>query len=359
MGVKRTAQRKVTISQIAKEAGVSKTAVSFAFNDPSQLSPATVNHIRAIAERLEYSPDPIARSMTTRRTNALGVLLPQDIAATMANPFFPLFLRGVGAICGTAGMTLMLVPPLWGSMLKAIPLATVDGFIVVGLEIDRGEVQQLRRRHVPFVMVDGDAPDDIPSINVDDRKGAYAAMTHVLSLGHRRIGIVCLESWHHRYDEFTGTLAARFAGYCDGLAAYGCSIDDPDIQIAAVQTSRAGGIEAFTRFWRAEAPPTAIVTMSDITALGVLEAAKAHGVRVPEELSIVGFDDLPEAERSLPPLTTVHQPIEEKGRLAAEMLVAALDDEDAEPAHHILPTALLVRGSTCAPVCSTIHRVYT
>lgn len=349
MGAKRTAQRKVTISQIAKEAGVSKTAVSFAFNDPSQLSPATVNHIRAIAERLGYSPDPIARSMTTRRTNALGVLLPQDIATIMVNPFFPIFLRGVGAVCSATGMTLMLVPPLWGSMLKAIPHATVDGFIVVGLEIDRGEVQQLRRRHVPFVMVDGDAPHDIPSINVDDRQGARAAMLHVLSLGHRRIAMVCLESWHHRYEEFTGTLAARFAGYCDGLAMYGRSIDDPDIQIIAAPTTRAGGIEAFTRLWQAETPPTAIVAMSDITALGILEAAQAHGVRVPEELSIVGFDDLPEAERAMPPLTTVRQPIEEKGRLAAEMLVAALDDEDSEPVHHVLPTELLVRGSTCTP----------
>ena len=352
MSTKRTAPRKVTISQIAKEAGVSKTAVSFAFNDPSQLSPATVNHIRAIAERLGYSPDPIARSMTTRRTNALGVLLPLDIAATMANPFFPLFLRGVGAVCGATGMTLMLVPPLWGSMLKAIPHATVDGFIVIGLEIDRGEVQQLRRRRVPFVMVDGDAPEDIPAINVDDRRGARAAIMHILSLGHRRIGIVSLESWHHRYEDFTGTLAARFAGYREGLAEYGRTIDDPDIQVVTVSTSRAGGVEAFTRLWRSESPPTAIVAMSDITALGVLEAAKAHGVRVPDELSIVGFDDLPEAAYATPPLTTVHQPIEEKGRLAAEMLVAALDDEESEPVHHLLPTELLVRGSTGVPVWS-------
>jgi len=119
-----------------------------------------------------------------------------------------------------------------------------------------------------------------------------------------------------------------------------------------VSTSRAGGVEAFTRLWRSESPPTAIVAMSDITALGVLEAAKAHGVRVPDELSIVGFDDLPEAAYATPPLTTVHQPIEEKGRLAAEMLVAALDDEESESVHHLLPTELLVRGSTCAPVWS-------
>ena len=99
---------KVTISQIAKEAGVSKTAVSFAFNDPSQLAVATVRHIRETAERLGYTPDPIARSMTTRRTNALGLLLPQDIATALANPFYTQFIRGIGRVCGQVGQTLML-----------------------------------------------------------------------------------------------------------------------------------------------------------------------------------------------------------------------------------------------------------
>jgi len=165
---------KVTISQIAKEAGVSKTAVSFAFNDPSQLSSNTLRHIREIAEQLGYTPDPIARSMTTRRTNALGLLLPQDIATALANPFYTQFIRGIGTVCGRVGLTLMLVPPLWGSMLKAIPDATVDGFVVVGLDVDRGEIQLMRRRDVPFVMVDSDAPEDVPSVNVDDRSGARA-----------------------------------------------------------------------------------------------------------------------------------------------------------------------------------------
>src|SRR5262245_40349711 len=124
---------KITINDIAKEAGVSKTAVSFAFNDPAQLAPATVHHIREIAERLGYTPDPIARSMTTRRTNALGLLLPQDIATAMSKPFYTQFIRGIGRVCGRAGLTLMLVPPLWGSVMKAIPHATVDVFVFVGL----------------------------------------------------------------------------------------------------------------------------------------------------------------------------------------------------------------------------------
>src|SRR5262245_14520312 len=316
---------KITINDIAKEAGVSKTAVSFAFNDPDQLAPATVRHIREIADRLGYTPDPIARSMTTKRTNALGLLLPQDIETAMANPFFTQFIRGVGLVCGRVGKTLMLVPPLSGSMLKAIPHATVDGFIVVGLEVDRGEVQLLRRRHIPFVMVDSEAPADVSGINVDDRSGARSVMAHVLAQGHRRIAIVCIESGKDgQIEQYTGTLAARLAGYRDALADYGLAFDDPRIQIIEAASSWEGGYEAFARVWDVARPPTALVAMSDIIAIGAMEAAHARGVSLPAQLSVAGFDDLPDARRMRPALTTVRQPAEEKGRQAADTLVAAL-----------------------------------
>jgi len=339
---------KVTITQIAKEAGVSKTAVSFAFNAPSQLAPNTVRHIREIAERMGYTPDPIARSMTTRRTNALGLLLPQDIATALANPFYTQFIRGIGYVCGQVGLTLMLVPPLWGSMLKAIPHATVDGFVVVGLEVDRGEIQLMRRRDVPFVMVDSEAPEDVSSVNVDDRSGAQAVMQHVLSKGHRQIALVCIESGKAGHvEEYTGTLAARLAGYRAALADQGLSLDDPGIQLVEAPTSWEGGQAAFEQIWAAKQRPTAIVAMSDIIAIGVMDAAKTHRLHLPRDLSVVGFDDLPDARHMRPGLTTVRQPVEEKGRLASEMLVAALQKEDGIN-HHLLPTELVVRQSVAA-----------
>ena len=339
--------RKVTITQIAKEAGVSKTAVSFAFNDPTQLAAATVSHIHEVAERLGYTPDPIARSMTTRRTNALGLLLPQDLATAMSNPFYSAFIRGVGVVCGRAGMTLMLVPPLWGSILKAIPHATVDGFVVVGLEVDRGEVQQLRRRHVPFVMVDGEAPEDVSSVNVDDRGGACALMAHVLSCGHRRIAVLCLETWKHR-ERCTGALASRLAGYGDALAPYGLVLGSPMVRLVETPSTREGGRAAFQRLWAEEPRPTAVVAMSDIAAVGVIEAALSAGVRVPEDLSVAGFDDLPDASYVRPALTTVRQPVEERARLAAEALVAALSN-GGQVVHHVLPTELVIRDSVARP----------
>jgi alanine racemase len=339
---------KVTISQIAKEAGVSKTAVSFAFNDPSQLAPNTVLHIREIAERMGYTPDPIARSMTTRRTNALGLLLPQDIATALANPFYTQFIRGIGYVCGQVGLTLMLVPPLWGSMLKAIPHATVDGFVVVGLEVDRGEIQLMRRRDVPFVMVDSEAPEDVPSVNVDDRSGAQAVMRHILSKGHRQIALVCIESGKAGHvEEYTGTLAARLSGYRAALAEYGLSLDNPAIQLVEAPTSWEGGQAAFEQIWAAKQRPTAIVAMSDIIAIGVMDAAITRRLHLPRDLSVAGFDDLPDARHMRPGLTTVRQPVEEKGRLAAEVLVAALQKENGIN-HHVLPTELVIRQSVAA-----------
>ena len=339
---------KVTISQIAKEAGVSKTAVSFAFNDPSQLATATVQHIREIAERLGYTPDPIARSMTTRRTNALGLLLPQDIATALANPFFTQFIRGMGKVCHRSGLTLMLVPPLWGSMMKAIPHATVDGFVVVGLEVDRGEVQLMRQRDVPFVMVDSDAPPDVPSVNVDDHAGARAIMRHVLAQGHRQIAIVCMWSGKDgQVEAYTGTLAARLGGYCAALEEYGLALDSAGITMIEAPVSWEGGQAAFEQLWSTEPRPTAIVAMSDVIAIGVMDAAKAREVRLPRDLSIAGFDDLPDAWHILPGLTTVQQPVERKGELAAELLVAALEKRP-ETLHHVLPTELVIRQSVAA-----------
>ncbi len=335
---------KITINDIAREAGVSKTAVSFAFNDPSQLAPATVKHIREIAERLGYTPDPIARSMTTKRTNALGLLLPQDIATALANPFYTQFIRGVGVVCGRVGMTLMLVPPLWGSRLKAIPHATVDGFIVVGLELDRDEVKLMQRRGVPFVIVDSQPPENASSVNVDDRSGAHAAMAHVLGRGHRRIAVICIESGKAALDEYTGTLAERLRGYREALGDGGLADGDLDILFIEAPSSLQGGRDAFARLWGGERRPTAVVAMSDIIAIGVLDAARDQGLRLPEDLSVVGFDDLPDAQHALPALTTVRQPVEEKGRMAAELLVGALLNGNP-PQHHTLPTELVVRQS--------------
>lgn len=342
--------RRVTISDVATRAKVSKTAVSFAFNDPSKLSEGTLQQILSAADELGYVRDPAARMLRTRRTNSLGVLLPQQIDSALENPYYTQFFRGVGHTCHQEGLSMLLVPPLRGSMLKAIPYAAVDGFIVCGLETDRGEVQALRSRGIPFVLVDSDETDGVSYIDVDEQEGMRDVAQYVLSQGHRRILVLAFESgttggptgWH-------GPLSRRKQGFDEALAAYDVAADDPRVEVREIPCTRAAGAAALRDVWLNGERPTAVLAFSDIIAFGVLDAAHELGIDVPRELSVTGFDDLPESEWAHPGLTTARQPIEAKGRLAAEYLVDAIAAQDHEPHRRRLHATLVVRSSVTVP----------
>ncbi len=335
-----------TARAVAEATGVSRTSVSFAFNDPSKISAETRRKILEEADRIGYAPHPIARMLTNGVTNTLGLLLPQPIPEILENPYYNLFLRGVGQVCHREGLTLLLTPPLRGSMLTAIPYAAVDGFVVTGLDVDRGEVAALQRRRVPFVLVDSDAPEGVPSVDVNDHGGMVSVLEHVLQLGHRRVAILSFESGRDRPDAgYRGALARRIAGIIDALAEYNLALDSPGITLLEVPCTRAAGYHAAQQLLTQPDRPTAIVALSDILALGALDAARDANVNVPTQLSITGFDDQPEASYARPQLTTVRQSIEAKGRVAADFLVAAINGDVQHP-HQLLHTALIVREST-------------
>ncbi|MCS6774301.1 MAG: LacI family DNA-binding transcriptional regulator [Anaerolineae bacterium] len=344
---KASSARKVTIADIARQAGVSKTAVSFAFNMPGRLSEETTRHILEIARRMGYTPNPIARSLNTRLTHALGVIVPQDIPTVLSNPFFAELLSGIGEVCNEAGMSLLLVPPMRGSLVEATYTALVDGCIVTGLEPDDKAVRALRLRQIPFVMIDVDAPEDISSVSVDDTGGAYSAMRHVLEQGHRRVAIVSFSSFTGRIEDYTGTLKRRFAGYLRALAEFGLSLDSPGVTVLESPCNIRGGAEALERLLHHRPRPTAVVALSDVLAFGIVDAALSHGLRVPDEIAVVGFDDLEISRLLRPALTTVRQPTREKGRRAAELFVEMMNAEAPPPARHIvLPVSLVVRESS-------------
>jgi DNA-binding LacI/PurR family transcriptional regulator len=336
------------MQDVAEKAKVSKASVSFAFNDPSRLSEPTVRRIMEVAQDLGYSSDPAARMLRTRRTNSLGILLPQQIHTILENPYYNQFLQGVGQTCHDEGFTLLLVPPLRGSMLKAIPTAAVDGFVVSGLEYDRGEVSALRRRGVPFVLVDSELREDVPSVEIDDSEGVAELVRHLLDIGHRRIAIVAFETGTTGgYQNWRGPVRRRADGAISALASRGMTPESDGISLIETACTRAGGVSAFRDLWAKPDKPTAIVAFSDIIALGVLDAAREEGVSVPDDLSVSGFDDLPEASWTYPALTTIRQPIVTKGRLAADYLVEAIGAQQAPPnrPHRRLPTTLLLRDS--------------
>jgi len=338
---------KVTISDIAKRAGVSKTAVSFAFNDPSRLPEETVQRILAIADELGYMPNPVARSLTSKRTGNIGLLFPQPLPRVMRNPYTTELLQGVGMTCERAGYNVLLVSPLLGSMRQAVSGAVVDGFLTIGLEHYRPTIELLDQRGMPYVMVDSEPYPGIACVNIDDTAGGYQAMQHVLAQGHRRIAILGIASGKQgRYQSYVGTLQGRVAGYQTALAEFGLTLDDDDVRLFECACTHEGGRRGFDRCWD-EMRPTAIITMADVIAGGALEAAAAASVVVPRDVSIIGFDDLPFTSLTRPPLTTIHQPIHKKGEFAADLLLDILTN-GAELTQYVFPTTLVERESVAA-----------
>ena len=343
--------RKATAAAVAKAAGVSKTSVSFAFNDPSRVSDTTRERILAVAAELGYRPDPVARMLSSGRTNSLGLLMPQDIPQAMENPYYAQFIVGVGQVCQQEGYTLLLVPPLRNSMLKAIPYAAVDGFIVTGLERDRGEVAELERRKIPYVLVDSEDSPSLPSVTVDDLRGAQTMMSHLLELGHRRITILAFEGGPDRTPgTYRGPLRQRMLGIDAALAKENLSLTSDGMTVIEVRCTRAeghkAGLDLLSQTWNSR--PTAVFALSDVIAAGVLDAAHELGIDVPGEVSVAGYDDQPDAVSLRPSLTTVRQPIEAKGRVAADFLVSAIHGNEKHTQQK-LQTTLIVRKSTSTP----------
>lgn len=340
--------KRVTMKDVADRAGVSKTAVSFALNDPSRLSDTTLKQILDAAKELGFTQNPAARMLRTQRTNSIGLLLPQALDKVLENPYYTQFLQGVGQVCHREGLTLLMAPPLRGSVLKTIPYAAVDGFIVSGLEIDRGEVDALRQRQIPFVLVDSDEHPNVASIEIDDGEGMRALVEHLLQNGHRRLTFFAFESGLDTgRASWRGPLGRRMRGAATALEAAGLSLDSDGIAIREISHTRAAGAEGFKAVWAEADKPTAIICFSDMMAYGVLDAARALGVSIPGDVSVAGFDDLLDSALITPSLTTVRQPIETKGRLAAEHLVDAIAAGKSQSTRtEMLQTTLLVREST-------------
>src|SRR5579864_8060222 len=213
---------RVTIADVASAAGVSKTAVSFAFNNPQRLSQATLERVLGVAQDLGYTPLPAARALSTKRSGTIGLLIPQRLSTVFANPFVGELIQGLGEQCDEHDLTLLLVPPLDGSLESAIRQASVDGFISLGLSLDDGALQVIDRLGIPTVLVDSDGSARTVAINIDDEGGAEAAAAHLLDLGHRQIAILVLPPVRAQADR-TPSAARRLAGYLKAIDAAGAS----------------------------------------------------------------------------------------------------------------------------------------
>ncbi len=345
---------RVRISDVASEAGVSKSTVSIAFNNPERLSTETAARIRSVADSLGYRPHPVARMLAQRQTRTLGILTPQALVVAFGNPFFSMFCQGVASVAEEFGYGLLFVSPLRGSLARAAGRATVDGFVALGLGEEHPEVEQIRSAGLPIVLVDSSAFPEHGSIEVEDEAGAYAAAEHLLSLGHTRFLVLAVEPPAFATGSgesgpvLEGVMVRRMRGYRRALEASGVVLEEERVVVGPA--SFAGGKEAFDRASDAGLHFTAVLAMSDAMAIGALHAAHERGLSVPRDVSLVGFDNIDEAEHSHPPLTTVHQPVREKGAEAARLLLSAVDRRDlGQPEHRRLETRLVLRGSTSQP----------
>jgi DNA-binding LacI/PurR family transcriptional regulator len=327
-------------------------SASQAFGRPELVSDATRKRVLAAAQALGYpGPDPAARRLRMGRAGAVGLIFAERLAYQFTDPASPAFLRGVALGMEEAPTGLLLIPDSRDrdKTARTVSEAVVDGFLIYSTPRNDPRVEAALARRLPVVTIDQPRGIATPFVGIDDRAAARSAAEHVRELGHERVAVL---SFITALDP-AGTLeldlsVERLEGYAEGLG----EMWDPTL----VRTCRPNAAEparkATIDLLRATDSPTAILAMSDIFALGALDGAMEVGVSVPSELSVVGFDDSPAARHATPPLTTVAQPHEEKGRLAARWLMDAIEHGSAPPAQHkraILPTELVVRDSTAPP----------
>jgi DNA-binding LacI/PurR family transcriptional regulator len=353
----RRGMRKPTLATVAEAVGVSRTTVSNAYNRPDQLTPELRERILGTARRLGYpGPDPAGRRLRQGRAGAVGVLLTERLSFAFADPAAVAFLEGLARRCEDAAETLVLIPlPRDEEGPDVMREAFVDGICVYSLPDRHPAVDRALERRLPVVAVDSPRLEETTFVGVDDRAGARAAAEHLVALGHRRVALIvaplALDGREGRVDEerlravFYHVDRERLAGLREGLEAAGIPWQAVMIE-ERPNTQEAGAAAASSLL--AETPrPTALLATTDQLALGAVRGARDLGLELPADLSVVGFDDIPEAARSQPPLTTVRQPLVGKGIVAGDRLLALLDGSAAPDA--VLPVELVVRQSTGPP----------
>jgi DNA-binding LacI/PurR family transcriptional regulator len=348
---------RVTLQTIADRVGVSRMTVSNAFSRPDQLSAELRERILAAAQELGYvGPDPAGRALARGTTGAVGVLLTDSLQYAFTDEVATSLLGSVADELAPTGLALTLLTASDRDGVASARDVAIDGALVYSCRPESPARDWLMRRQLPLVFVDQDPVSGIPSVNVDDRSGACAAARHLVELGHRRVGIVTLtidgearivadplaEAEGHPQRE-------RMRGWLDALAEAG-------IRPTVVQ-ARGNGDDAARTAARMlltlDERPTAVLCFSDVLAVGVIRAAKELGLTVPDQLSVVGFDDSAVARHSEPPLTTVRQDVAAKGRIAAAALTEAIararSGRSGRARHLTLPTELVPRKSTAPP----------
>lgn len=329
--------RRVTITDVARAADVSVATVSKVINGRYGVAQSTSTRVQQVIEELGYESSLVARSLRSHRTHVIGILVAEF------EPFSTEILKGAAAAVSDAGYELLAYTGATvsgGTGWERRYLSRLSGTLIDGAVLVTPSVVDVDAQ-IPVVAVDPHTgPSGFPTVDSDNLTGARLATEHLIGLGHRRIAFLAgrpdLESSH-----------LRETGYRDALAAAGLPVDEALIRVGDYRSeaTRAPMSELLGLADR----PTAVFAANDISAIAAMEVARAAGLRVPEDLSVVGFDDVPEAAGATPPLTTVRQPIQRLGAEAVTLLLALLNGERPATTHVRLDTTLVRRGSTAEP----------
>lgn len=344
----------IRLADVARAAGVSHGTASNVFSRPDIVREEVRERVHAAAQKLGYGgPDPKGRLLRAGKVNAIGVATAEPLSYFFDDPFARVVMSGISQACDSTGAGISLVSAVNEEQLAwNIQSALVDGFVVFCIEGGSRLVELTRERRLPFVTLDYGFDDEtIATIGIDDAAGARLAARHLAELGHRRFAVLSLqfdENGHGpasiaKADKaiYSGT-RDRLQGYFAELASYG--IDTDAIPIYATNNDKVS-VEAGLEYLMASAPrPTAILAMSDKIALIALDWLREHGIKVPEDISMVGFDGVPEAANSEPSLTTIAQPMVEMGRMA----VGTILNFDGTIRRETLDAKLIVGRSTAA-----------
>jgi LacI family transcriptional regulator len=330
---------RATLRDVARIAGVHPGTVSRALNPATEalVRDETVQRVRQVAEELGYRPNPLARGLKTNRSYTIGVIVPD-----IQNPLFPPIIRGLDDRLGEAGYTPLIAntdndPVRERVDFEAMRTRAVDGFVTATARLDHELLDEVAGRGTPLVLVNRRVEDgSLPSASADDRAGVRLAVEHLVALGHQRIA-------HLAGPQDVSTGHQRFEGFREAMEAAGL---DPSLVRVGRAFTEPEGARLCEELLATGEPVTAIVAGNDLMALGCYDVFAARGIDCPREISVVGFNDMPFADRFAPPLTTVRIPHYEIGVAAAQLLLDILQGNEDGPDEVVLAPELIVRGST-------------
>jgi LacI family transcriptional regulator len=339
--------KRATAREVAERAGVSRTTVSFVLNNVPgiRISEETRRLVLDAARELDYHPDATARRMVIGRTQVVGFVLRQSPDQAFADRFVPTVLDGFSQ-AATAQNNKVLFETIApgddsGGYTRLLRERHVDGIVLSGPRSDDEELLRIRAQGAQVVLLGQLPGTSIPFVDVNNRGGAALATQHLIGLGHRRIALIT-----NAEPVYTAS-ADRLAGYREALEVAGLGFDNELVRYGNFTPQ--SGAEAMTELLLARPVPTAVFIASDTVALGALQALRRHGLRVPQDMAVVGFDDVPLSAFIDPPLTTVRLPAFGLGWGAADLLGRLIAGEDVQTPQVILETDLVVRESSGAP----------